>query len=121
MYTVHHDAKLLPAELVCADYEFNNAKVPGLNVSASRAKDGKIHVSLCNLNVNASAELTCELQGATGKRISGRVLTARAMNTHNTFPQPDAIQPIAFYGAKLTESGFMVTLPPKSVVVLAIE
>ncbi len=121
MFTVHHDAKLLPTELTCADYELNKAKVPGLNVSASRDQAGRIHVSLCNLNANAVAELACELQGAKVKSIAGRVLTSSAINTHNTFAQPDAIQPAAFAGAKLTDNGFTATLPAKSVVVLTVE
>lgn len=121
MYTVHHDARLLPADLTCADYEFNNAKVPGLNVSASRDQADKIHVSLSNLNPNTPAELTCELQGAKARNLSGRILTAPAMNAHNTFAQPDAVRPATFDGAKLTDTGFTATLPAKSVVVLEIE
>ena len=64
MYTVHHDATLLPTELTCGDYQFEQEKIPAVNVSASRDKAGKIHVTLCNLDPNQPAALTCELQGA---------------------------------------------------------
>ena len=64
MYKVHQDATLLPAELTCADYRFGQQEIPGLSVSASRDKAGKIHVTLCNLNPNAPAEVACELEGA---------------------------------------------------------
>src|SRR5947207_3761745 len=47
MYTVHHDAKLLPSELQSADCESASDKIPQVNVSASRDKEGKIHISLC--------------------------------------------------------------------------
>jgi len=120
LYKVHQDAKLLPVELQSADYQRGEEKLPGLNASASRDKSGKIHVSICNLNPNASAQLTCELQGAKASAISGSVLTATSITTHNTFDQPRTIEPAAFTGAKTTEEGFTVTLPPKSVVVLEV-
>ncbi len=121
LYQVHHDATLLPVDVECADYQSGGATIPGLSVSASRDKAGKIHVSICNLNPNAPAELTCQLRGAKPSTISGRVLTAAAMTAHNTFDKPEAIQPAEFTAAKATEGGFTATLPPKSVVVLEVK
>ncbi|GIV60388.1 MAG: hypothetical protein KatS3mg043_1477 [Rhodothermaceae bacterium] len=43
------------------------------------------------------------------------------MNAHNTFEQPDAVRPAPFDGARLTGATRTVALPPKSVVVLALE
>jgi len=121
MYTVHHDATLLPTELTCADYAMGSDKVPGLSVSASRDKAGAIHVSVCNLNPNAAAEVTCDLQGAKPQSVSGRVLTADAMQGHNTFDKPETVKPAAFTDCKLTEGGFTAKLPAKSVVVLELK
>src|SRR5262249_19088853 len=100
MYTVHHDAKLLPAELQSADYEFGSDKIPTVNVSASKDAAGKIHVTLCNLNPNVPAEVTCELQGAQVKQITGRVLTAPEITAHNPFEQTESVKPVEFTGAK---------------------
>ena len=121
MFTVHHDATLLPSELQGADYEFNSQKIPDVSASASRDPAGKIHVTLCNLNPNRPAEVACELQGGKAQKLSGRVLTAPAMNAHNTFDQPDAVKPAEFSAFKTTGAGFTVTLPAKSVVVLEVE
>jgi alpha-N-arabinofuranosidase len=121
MFTVHHDATLLPSELQGADYEFNSQKIPDVSASASRDPAGKIHVTLCNLNPNQPAEVACELQGGKAQKLSGRVLTAPAMNAHNTFDQPDAVKPAEFSAFKITGTGFAVTLPAKSVVVLEVE
>lgn len=121
MYTVHHDATLLPADLTCADYALGSDKVPGLSVSASRDKAGVIHVSLCNLNPNAAAEVSCELQGTKRQNISGRVLTADAMQAHNTFDKPETVKPAAFSDCRVTEGGFTAKLPAKSVVVLELK
>jgi alpha-N-arabinofuranosidase len=121
MYTVHHDATLLPIELKCADYQLDEYKVPSVSAAASRDKDGRIHVTLCNLNPNQPAEIACELQGAKPRTVTGRILTAPTMQAHNTFDQPDNIKPADFSDCKLIASGFTVTLPSKSVVALELE
>jgi alpha-N-arabinofuranosidase len=121
MFVPHHDATLLPSELKSADYTFNSQKIPAVSASASRDKSGKIHVTLCNLNPNQSAEVAVDLQGAKAQKISGQVLTAPEMNAHNTFDHPDAIKPADFSAFKTTDAGFTVTLPSKSVVALEVE
>jgi alpha-N-arabinofuranosidase len=121
MDTVHHDATLLPSELQSVDYSFGDKKIPAVSASASRDKTGRIHVTLCNLNPNQPAEVTCELQGARATKLSGRILTAPEMNTHNTFDQPDNVKPTEFNVFKVTDNGFITTLPAKSVVVLEVE
>lgn len=121
MFTTHHDATLLPTDLTCGDYAFESNKIPGLSVSASRDKAGKIHVTLCNLNPNAAQDMTCELQRAKPGKISGRVLTAETIQAHNTFDKPETVKPASFSDFKMSEGGFSVKLPAKSVVVLELE
>jgi len=121
MYKVHHDATLLPVELQCGDYQFGDARVPAINVSASKDKSGKVHLSLCNLDPANSHELNCQFQGLQAKQVSGRVLTAEAMTAHNTFEQPDAVKPAKFDDFSLKSDTLTVTLPSKSVVVLELE
>ena len=118
MYTVHHDATLLPADLAAPDYVLGTNRVPALDVSASRGKDGKLHVTLCNLNPNEAVDLKATLSGAQARSLAGRVLTASALNAHNTFAAPDTLQPVAFTACALTADGFTATLPAKSVVAL---
>lgn len=120
MYKVHQGATMLPADLTCNPYEMDNVKLPALNVSASKNKEGVIHITLCNLDPNASAKLECVLEGAKAKTVSGRVLTAESMNTHNTFEKPNAIGPVVFKNAKLKKDKVLATIPPKSVVLLEI-
>jgi alpha-N-arabinofuranosidase len=121
MYTVHQEAKLLPTDLQCADYEGGGNKIPGLSVSASQDAAGKIHVTLCNLNPNTPAEVSCELAGAKAKTLSGRMLTAGEINAINTFDKPENVKPAVFNGFKVSESGFTATLPGKSVVTLELQ
>jgi alpha-N-arabinofuranosidase len=121
MFTPHQDAKLLPTELTCEDYARNEQTIPGLNVSASVDNSGAIHVTLCNLNPTRPASIICNLQGASPKSVSGRVLTSSDMTAHNTFDQPDTIKPAPFNDVQLASGGFTTTLPPKSVVVLELK
>ena len=121
MYTVHHDAKMLPTEVQCAPYQFGPDSIPSVQASASRDQAGRIHVTLCNLNPNQPASVAFDLQGAKAAKISGRVLTAADIRAHNTFEKPDAIQPAEFKNFKAAEGGFTATLPAKSVVALEVE
>jgi alpha-N-arabinofuranosidase len=121
MYTVHHDATLLPTDLECADYAYENHRIPSLNVSASRNREGVLHVSLCNLHPDQPALLQAELRGARPTRLQGRLLTADSVQAHNTFDRPDRVRPVPFTEGRLTENGFTVMLPPRSVVVLALQ
>lgn len=121
MYTVHHDARLLATEVACAAYRYEQDQIPGLNVSASRDQAGKIHVTLCNLNPSQAAEVRCDLRGAKAQKVSGRVLTAPAITSHNTFEKPEQVQPANFSDVKVAEGGLVATLPARSVVVLTVE
>ncbi|MHC4561885.1 MAG: alpha-N-arabinofuranosidase [Planctomycetota bacterium] len=118
MFTPHHDATLLPTEVTCESYEFDTDNIPALSVSASRDEAGKVHISLCNMHPNRAMDVACELRGVTTGAISGRILTAEAMDEHNTFDEPDRLTPTEFTGATLTDAKLSVALPGKSVVML---
>ncbi|NLH74046.1 MAG: alpha-N-arabinofuranosidase [Verrucomicrobia bacterium] len=121
LYTPHHDATLLPTELACADYKFGDERIPAVSVSASRDKSGTMHVSFCNLNPNDAMPIAAEVRGAKLRSATGRVLTAPDMRAHNTFDQPDRVRPERFDNVRVTDAGFEVTLPPKSVTVISLE
>jgi alpha-N-arabinofuranosidase len=121
MYKVHHDATLLPVDLDCGDYQFDDEKVPVIDVSASKDKSGKVHVTLCNLDPGNAAEVACKLIGIEAEKVSGRVLTANDMTAHNTFGSPETVKPAAFNDFSLSNDMLTVKLPAKSVVVLEIK
>jgi alpha-N-arabinofuranosidase len=123
MYTVHHDATLLPISFEGGEarYEYEGRSIPAVSATASRDRDGKIHMTLTNVDPNRARTVGAEVRGATVTSVSGRVLTAGAMNAHNTFEQPDAVRPAAFDGARVSGSQLTIELPPKSIVVLALQ
>jgi alpha-L-arabinofuranosidase len=104
-----------------ADYQLSGEKIPCVSASASRDKSGTMHVTFCNLDPNRPAEVVCEVRGTRARKLSGRVLTAAQMNAHNTFADPAAVMPAGFSAFKTAPEGFSATLPPKSVVVRAVE
>ena len=121
MYKVHQGAMSLPVTLTTPDYALGAEKLPAVSASASRDAAGKIHLSLVNTHPRESVSLSCALAGLTAKTLSGRVLTAPAINSINTFAAPTTVTPAAFSGAKLAGEKLNITLPAKSVVVLTLE
>jgi alpha-L-arabinofuranosidase len=126
MYKVHQGATLIPVEITAPEYTFSGKSsgtssgqsVPSLHASASRDQTGKLHVSIVNLDPSRSARVSMRIAGAAPANITGRVLTAPAMNTVNTFDNPDAVSPAPFQGVKVQGNQVTLTLPSKSVVVL---
>lgn len=121
MYSVHQEALRLPVEVQCAPYKLDNESIPSLSVSASRQKSGSVHVSLCNLDPERAASVELVLKGLKPESVSGRILTASAINAHNTFENPLSIYPKPFADARIRDGHLQVALPPKSVVVLSIQ
>jgi alpha-N-arabinofuranosidase len=121
MYRVHQGATLVPVDLSTPEYKLGDASVPSLNVSASRDSEGRLHLSIVNLDPNRAAEINTTIWGGTIKSITGEILTAPAINSMNTFDHPDTVKPAAFSGYKLEGSQLNLRIPSKSVVVLELK
>ena len=143
MYKVHQDATYLPCDLECGTYTHEAARtyimadesrdrpfleelgplynIPTLTATASRDDAGKIHVSICNIDPNEGVTVRCEIRGADFKKVSGTILTAPKMNTHNTFDNPDALKPARFDDVKRKGDELLVKMPSKSIVVLELD
>jgi alpha-N-arabinofuranosidase len=121
MFKVHQGATSLPLTLTTPDYVFGSEKIPAVSASASRDAAGRIHVSLVNTNPHETITVTAALTGVKASAVTGRILTAPAVTSHNTFDQPDAVVPAAFTGATLAGTTLTVALPAKSVVVLELQ
>jgi alpha-N-arabinofuranosidase len=119
MYTVHHDAVLLPLTVVDASrYGLGADSVPAVSATASRDRRGVMHVTMSNVDPTRPRTVTASIRGASVTGVTGRVLTADAMSAHNTFEKPDAVKPAPFTGARVSGGALTVNLPPKSIVVL---
>jgi alpha-N-arabinofuranosidase len=118
MFKVHHDAARLPVMFSAPEYKFRDRTMPALSVSASRNKDGRVHVSIVNVHATQPIKLSCELPGVEAHEVTGRVLTADKLDAHNTFDLPETVKPHAFSSANLEGKKLQVTIPAHSVSVL---
>jgi alpha-N-arabinofuranosidase len=121
MYSVHQNAQLLPTELENADYSYNEDKIPQISLSSSLDSDGRIHISICNLDPNKSAELDLELIGSGKTKVTGTILTSDQMNAKNTFDSLNTVTEAVYDGACIDNNHITAVIPAKSVVVLEIE
>ena len=121
MYTVHQDAVMLPLTLDAGTYELDGQSVPAVSASASRDAQGRVHVTLTNIDPNKARTVDVDVRGAHAMQVSGRILTAPAMNSYNTFAHPDVVRPAEFRGATLSGGTLHVALPAHSVVVLELK
>jgi alpha-N-arabinofuranosidase len=121
LYQVHQDAEFLPLQFASPDYTFGGEKIPALNASASKDKNGAVHISLVNLDPKNALTLETALPGVSWKTVSGRILTSANVSDHNTFDKPNTLKTVPFAGAKKRGDKLAVALPAKSVVVLELK
>jgi alpha-N-arabinofuranosidase len=121
MYNVHQDATLIPISLKSNDYVFEKDRLPAISASASKDKNGWMHISLVNIDAAKSQDITIDLNGEKFSGVSGRIVTSQKLQDCNTFDQPDKIQPVTFKNFKQEGSIMKVNLPPFSVVVLELK
>jgi alpha-N-arabinofuranosidase len=121
MYTVHQGATGLPVDLTAPSFKAGTGEVPMLSASASRDADGKIHVSIVNMDRQHAADVTTTLSGASSKQVTGRIITADAMDAHNTFDQPENVKPAAFTAFEAKGDQLTLHMPAKSVVMVEMQ
>ena len=119
LYKVHQGSTLVPLEVKTPNYEMDGKSVPAIHATASRGSDGKLNISLVNLDATKSAHVSVAM--AKGSSVAkARILTADKLNAHNTFDHPDVVKPASFTGAKIDGETLTTELPAKSVVVIEI-
>jgi alpha-L-arabinofuranosidase len=117
MYRVHQDATLIPVELTTPKIQFESGEIPALNVSASRDKDGRLHLSIANLDPQKEHSLAVSLRGFNFQHASGEILTG-AIQAKNTFENPAAVTPRPFNAIQIQGSEIKLTVPAASVTVV---
>ncbi|MCU6432588.1 alpha-N-arabinofuranosidase [Undibacterium sp. Jales W-56] len=121
MYVPFQNATSLPLTIKNnRKYSLGATSIPSISASAARALDGKLYLSLVNTDPNQAVDITIDVAGEKVAGLKGRVLTANAMDAHNTFADPQAVTPVAF-NALASGGKVSVKVPAKSVVVVAAE
>jgi alpha-N-arabinofuranosidase len=121
MYTVHHDAVMLPVEVNSNQYVAGKDTLKAISVSASRDRHGVTHMSLVNIDPGREQAVSITIRGSTFTGVSGRILVGNTIQDHNTFDAPSRVAPKEWQGARLEGATLRVPLPPCSVVVLTLK
>jgi alpha-N-arabinofuranosidase len=121
LYKVHQNARSLVVKFNGPDYSYNGAKIPAVNVSASRDSSGAVHISLVNLDPVKTITVRTAVENLISKSVTGRILTSERFTDINTFREPGKVKPVVFNGAKKQGGELVVTMPAMSVVVLEVK
>ncbi|MDE2111321.1 MAG: alpha-N-arabinofuranosidase [Alphaproteobacteria bacterium] len=118
MYVPFQDAVFLPVAYDAGTYTEGDVTLPRIDAIAAKTKDGKIVVSLTNLDPDRPADFAVAVPGATAAH--GEVLTAPKVNSVNTFAAPGTVVPKPV-SAEVADGKLSVALPPASVTVLTLQ
>jgi len=121
MYAPFQDATGLPVAIKGANsYTLGAQTIAALSVSAARGKDGQLYLALVNTDPHRAQSLSVILDKGEIDTVEGKLLTGAAMDTHNSFAQPHAIQPVAYSAKANSNQRLHLELPAKSLLVLAV-
>lgn len=121
LFQVHQDAMLLDTAILSDDYKCGEQTLKKINVSVSKNAQGQINMTLCNIDPNHPADITCHLGDCdTIQEITGKLLTAEKMNAKNDFEQANALAPEPFCDFELRNTDLFIRMPSKSVLLIAI-
>lgn len=120
MYTVHHDALMVPLEISSAKYVVDRDTLNAISASASRDAKGVLHISLVNIDAAKVQEVSVDIAGAGIRTVQGRILSSAHLQDHNTFAEPALVKTAEFHGARVDGSTLRITMPAYSVVVLSL-
>ena len=119
LYKEHQDSALLPMSIQSERYELDGKSIDAVGGTASIDDEHTVHITLHNRDPRREQSVRIDLRGRNGSGVSGRILTAPAMNSHNTASKPTevVIRPfdVAFDGDVMA-----MTLPPMSVAAVAL-
>ena len=119
MYVPFQDATLLPVRYDAGTYTADNLTLPRVDVIAAKAKDGRIVMSLVNIDPSRPADFAVTVAGARVSIARGETLTAPAVDSVNSFVAPNTVIPKPI-SANVANGRLAISLPPKSVTVLTL-
>lgn len=77
--------------------------LPLISATASKNKDGKIHISLSNVDVDNEQEVIVNLPGIQATKAAGEMLTSAQVTDYNSFENPDKVKLVPFKEVKINK------------------
>jgi len=120
MYVPFQDASFIPVTYDAGSYAHGDTTLPRLDAIAAKGKDGKIWLSLTNLDPNQPLEVDVAALGFKATSADGQTLSAPKVDSINTFDHPNTVAPKSISGT-LKNGAIILTLPPASVTVVSLK
>ena len=120
MYLPMQDATYIPVKFDPGTYRHGDFTLPGVDAAAMRDAEGRLWLSLVNLDPDQPKTVAIEISGLVVRSAQGRVLTAPNVNSINTYDAPETVVPQPIAGS--VQGGTVsVELPAKSIAMLALD
>jgi alpha-N-arabinofuranosidase len=120
MYVPFQDARFVPVTYDAGTYTHGGVTLPRIDAIAAKSADGKLQISITNLDPINTVRIDTELAGMAFKSAHGETLTAPAVDSINTFGTPNAVEPKPI-AVQLKEGKLTLEAAPKSVTVITVE
>ena len=114
MYKPFKGARTLPVEVEAPAY----GDLPSVDATAAVTPTGEVVLAFVHLDPGGAREVALTLPGLGPRRTSSEVLTAGALDAHNTFEDPDRVRPAPFRDLQRDGDRLRLVLPARSVVVV---
>jgi len=118
MYKVHMGATYLPLEVQSDSLSSNGKKFAVVNASASKAANGSVHITLANIDPDKGQKIEVDLGDLKITKVSGTILTAKGVDSYNTFENPNVVIPAVFKDAKVSKKGLTINVPANAIISL---
>jgi len=120
MYRPFQDATFIPVTFDAGSYTNGSVTLPRMDAVAAKDASGKLWLEITNLDPEKPLEIDADIAGTSAKSANGETLTAKAVDSVNTFAKPKAAVPKPI-SAKLKDGKLILTVEPKSVTVISLE
>jgi alpha-N-arabinofuranosidase len=117
MYMPFHDSTEIRVSFDAGMYSYGDLRLPKVDAIAARDASGKLWLALVNVDPNQSASFAVAIDGASVRSASGQLLTAAAVDAHNSFDRPNDVVPRPFAG-RISGGQLFFDLPSKSIAVV---
>ena len=119
MYVPFQDATALPVSFDAGAYAHGDISLPRVDAVAARDGSGKLWLALVNVDPNREVKVSAAVTGVKAASARGQILTAAAVDAHNSFDRPSDVAPKVFSG-RASGGQLQFDLPPKSIAVVEV-
>jgi len=120
MYVPFQDATLVPLKVDASPYVEGDISLPRVDAVAARDTAGRLWIAVTNTDPTNPATIRAAIEGKSVAAAYGELLTASAVDSHNSFDHPEAVKPVPYRG-RVSNHELSLDLPPRSIAVLQVQ